>query len=73
MCIRDRLIVVATAWLGFTFLELIFSLYGRDAPEIALRELQIFTWPWNLIFITFLFSIFSISMFAPNDRNIISV
>ena len=48
------LIVVATAWLGFTFLELIFSLYGRDAPEIALRELQIFTWPWNLIFITFL-------------------
>ena len=48
------LIIVATAWLAFTFLELIFSLYGRDAPEIALRELQIFTWPWNLIFITFL-------------------
>ena len=35
------LTVVATAWLGFTFLELIFALYGLDAPEIALREMQI--------------------------------
>ena len=50
------LIVVATAWLGCTFLELIFSVYGREAPEIALRELQIFTWPWNLLFMIFLFT-----------------
>ena len=50
------LIVVATAWLGFTFLELIFALYGLDAPEIALRELQILQWPWNLLFIIFLFT-----------------
>ena len=47
------LIVVATGWLGFTFLELIFALYGRDAPEIALREMQMFTWPWNMLFIIF--------------------
>lgn len=44
------LIVVATVWLGFTFLELSFALYSLDAPEIALRETQIFQWPWNLMF-----------------------
>ncbi len=48
------LIVVATAWLGFTFLELIFAMYSLDAPEIALRELQIFSWPWNMMFVVFL-------------------
>lgn len=48
------LIVVATAWLGFTFLELIFAIYSLDAPEIALRELQIFAWPWNMMFVVFL-------------------
>ncbi|MDA1296513.1 MAG: polysulfide reductase NrfD [Chloroflexi bacterium] len=48
------LIVVATAWLGFTFLELVFAIYSLDAPEIALRELQIFSWPWNLMFGVFL-------------------
>jgi Ni/Fe-hydrogenase subunit HybB-like protein len=48
------LIVVATTWLGFTFLELIFAVYSLDAPEIALRELQIFSWPWNMMFIVFL-------------------
>lgn len=48
------LIVVATAWLGFTFLELVFAVYSLDAPEIALRELQIFSWPWNMMFIVFL-------------------
>ena len=48
------LTVVATAWLGFTFLELIFALYGLDAPEIALREMQIFQYPWNMLFLLFL-------------------
>ncbi len=47
------LIVVATGWLAFTFLELIFAVYGLDAPELALRELQIFQWPWWLLFVTF--------------------
>ena len=32
------LIVVATGWLAFTFLELIFAVYGLDAPELALRD-----------------------------------
>ena len=48
------LIVVATGWLAFTFLELIFAVYGQDAPELALREMQMFQWPWNLLFIIFL-------------------
>ncbi len=48
------LIVVATGWLGFTFLELIFALYTLEGPEIALREMQIFSWPWNVWFIVFL-------------------
>ena len=48
------LTVVATAWLGFTFLELLFALYGLDAPEIALREMQIFQYPWNILFLLFL-------------------
>ncbi len=47
------LIVVATGWLAFTFLELTFALYGQDAPEIALREMQMFQWPWNMLFIIF--------------------
>ena len=48
------LTVVATAWLGFTFLELLFALYGLDAPKIALREMQIFQYPWNMLFLLFL-------------------
>ncbi len=48
------LIVVATAWLGFTFLELVFAVYSQEGQEVALRELQIFTWPWNMMFIVFM-------------------
>ena len=54
------LIVVATGWLGFTFLELIFSLYTLEGPEIALREMQLFTWPWNALFIVFLLTAYFI-------------
>ena len=54
------LTVVAVTWMGFTFLELIFALYGLDAPEIALRELQILQWPWNLLFGIFILTAFLI-------------
>ncbi len=54
------LIVVSTGWLGFTFLELIFALYGQDAPEIALREMQMFQWPWNGLFILFFLTAYAI-------------
>ena len=54
------LIVVATGWLAFTFLELTFALYGQDAPEIALREMQMFQWPWNALFIIFFLTAYAI-------------
>jgi Ni/Fe-hydrogenase subunit HybB-like protein len=54
------LIVVATGWLGFTFLELTFALYGQDAPEIALREMQMMQWPWNALFILFFLTAYAI-------------
>lgn len=54
------LIVVATGWLGFTFLELTFALYGQDAPEIALREMQMLQWPWNALFILFFLTAYAI-------------
>ena len=54
------LIVVATGWLAFTFLELTFALYGQDAPEIALREMQMFQWPWNALFIVFFLTAYAI-------------
>jgi molybdopterin-containing oxidoreductase family membrane subunit len=54
------LIVVATGWLGFTFLELTFALYGQDAPEIALREMQMLQWPWNMLFIIFFLTAYAI-------------
>lgn len=54
------LIVVATAWLGFTFLELLFAVYGLDAPELALREMQMFQWPWNFLFIIFMLTAYII-------------
>lgn len=43
------LIVIATGWLYFFFIEFIFGLYSLEPQEIALRELQAFTWPfWPL-------------------------
>tara|TARA_B100000676_G_scaffold272803_1_gene291025 strand:+ start:2475 stop:3848 length:1374 start_codon:yes stop_codon:yes gene_type:complete len=49
------LIVIATVWFYFFFLEFIFALYNLEDQEIALRELQSFTWPYNLIAFVFLF------------------
>jgi len=48
------LIVVATTWLFFFMLEFVFGLYAREAPELALRELQTSQMPWAGLAITFL-------------------
>jgi molybdopterin-containing oxidoreductase family membrane subunit len=37
-------------------MELAISVYGLDAPEIALRELLFFQWPWSGMFVLFLFT-----------------
>ena len=47
------LVVVATAWFYFFVMEVIFGFYGREADEIAVRELQ-FTGTyqiWMIIFV----------------------
>ncbi len=54
------LIVVGTAWFFFFFLEWIFALYTLEGPEIALRELQIFQWPWSGLFALFVVTAFLI-------------
>ena len=35
-----------------------FALYTLEAPDIALRELQVFQWPWSGLFILFLITAF---------------
>ena len=48
------LVVVATAWFYFFVMEVIFGFYGREADEIAVRELQFSRSPyntWMLIFV----------------------
>ena len=54
------LIVVAVTWFFFFFLEWVFALYTLERPEIVLRELQIFQWPYIFLFILFLMTAFFI-------------
>ena len=54
------LIVVATTWFFFFFLEWVFALYTLEKPEIVLRELQVFQWPYIFLFIVFLMTAFFI-------------
>ena len=48
------LLVVATAWFFFLALEILFGLYARENSELALRTLQIFRWPYSLLFLIFI-------------------
>jgi Ni/Fe-hydrogenase subunit HybB-like protein len=54
------LIVVATTWFFFFFLEWVFALYTLEGPEIAMRELQVFAWPYSGFFVLFLLTAFFI-------------
>ena len=54
------LIVVATTWFFFFAMEWVFALYTLEKSEIALRELQVFQWPYAMLFIVFLFTAFFI-------------
>ena len=49
------LIIVATTWLFFFFLEFIFAMYTLEGAELALRELQLFKWPYGFLFVVFIF------------------
>ena len=48
------LIIVATAWFFFFFLEWVFALYTLEDAELAMRDLQVFQWPWSGMFVLFL-------------------
>lgn len=48
------LVVVGTAWFYFFLLEFLFGFYSRESVEVAVRELQLLTWPNNLLFVIFL-------------------
>jgi molybdopterin-containing oxidoreductase family membrane subunit len=54
------LIVVGTTWFFFFFLEWVFALYTLEGPEIVLRELQVFQWPYSMLFIIFIFTAYFI-------------
>jgi molybdopterin-containing oxidoreductase family membrane subunit len=54
------LIVFATTWFFFFFLEWVFALYTLEGVEISLRELQVFQWPYGMLFLIFLATAFFI-------------
>lgn len=54
------LIVVGTTWFAFTLIEIMFSIYTLEAPELAFRDMQIFQWPWSMLFIIFMMAAFFI-------------
>ena len=68
------LIIVATTWFFFFFLEWVFALYTLENSEIALRELQVFQWPYIFLFIVFLMTAYFIPvplwLFKRVRRNI---
>jgi molybdopterin-containing oxidoreductase family membrane subunit len=52
------LIVIAVTWFFFFFLEWVFALYTLEKAETAMRDLQVFQWPWNGLFLLFLVTAF---------------
>ena len=54
------LIVVGTAWFGFTLVEILFSLYTLEGSELAFRDVQVFQWPWAFFFVAFMMLAFFI-------------
>ena len=47
------LVVVATGWFYFFVMEVLFGMYGREADELAVRQLQFTHWPYSAWFIVF--------------------
>ena len=64
------LIVVATTWFFFFFVEVLFGLYSQESSEIALKEMQIFQWPWNMLSIIFILTAFFIPVSLWMSRRV---
>ncbi len=68
------LIVVATAWFFCFALEFLFAFYSQESPELEFRNMQLFEWPWALLFYTFILTAYFIPvplwLFGKVRRNI---
>ncbi len=52
------MIALGTGWLYFFLLEFGFSLYSLESADLALREMLVSTWPWNLLFYIMLIGVY---------------
>tara|TARA_B100000029_G_scaffold241712_2_gene239009 strand:+ start:44680 stop:46071 length:1392 start_codon:yes stop_codon:yes gene_type:complete len=50
------LIVIATLWLFFFFLDFAYSFYTREEQELAVMERRLFEWPFNAITVIMVFT-----------------
>ncbi len=50
------LIAIAMGWLFFFVLEFFVAIYTKEPAELALREMQLFQWPYNVLFTIFIFA-----------------
>ena len=64
------LIVIAVAWFYFFILEFFMGLYSGHGAEVALRDTQVFRWPFNMLFIVFLLTGFVIPVFLWMFRSV---
>ena len=48
------LVVVSTTWLFFFMCDFYFGIYSRERMEIAIWELRMFTYPYNILFPVFM-------------------
>ncbi len=69
------LVVVGTAWFYFFILEFLFGLYSQETSEVTLRNMLLYEWPWNFMFIIFLVTSYFIPipmwLFRGVRRNIL--
>ncbi len=69
------LVVVGTAWFYFFILEFLFGLYSQEASEVTLRNMLLYEWPWNFMFVIFLVTSYFIPipmwLFRGVRRNIL--
>ena len=69
------LVVVGTAWFYFFILEFLFGLYSQESSEVTLRNMLLYEWPWNFMFIIFLVTSYFIPipmwLFRGVRRNIL--
>lgn len=68
------LVVVSTTWLFFFMCDFVFGIYSREAMELAVWELRMFTYPYNILFPVFLITAYIIPvsfwLFRRMRRNI---